>query len=56
MAVVKSTKIVVEEINSINGLQDFQKTQNMQNCAFRYKLDTNGKSLKVLIYKAKLTF
>jgi len=28
------------------------KIRNMHNSAFRYKLDTNGESLKTLIYKA----
>ena len=45
VAVVKSTKTVVVETNSINGLQDFLKTENMHNSAFRYKLDTSCKIL-----------
>ena len=56
MEVVRNTKIAVEEINNINGLQNFYKTQNMHNCAFRYKLDTSDKILKALIYKGKLIF
>ena len=56
VAVVKSIRTVAVEINSINGLQDFLKTENMHNSAFRYKLDVSNKIRKVLIYKEKLTF
>jgi len=44
VAVVRSIKIVAVKTNNINGLQNFYKTQNMHNFAFRYKLDTNGKN------------
>lgn len=50
MAVVRSIRIAAVKISNIKGLQDFTKTQNMHNCAFRYKLDTSGKILKALIY------
>ena len=45
VAVVKNIRIVAAEVNSINGLQDFLKTENMHNSAFRYKLDTSCKIL-----------
>ena len=44
VALVKNIKTVAVETNSINGLQDFLKTENMHNSAFRYKLDTNRKN------------
>ena len=56
VAVVRSIRTVAVKISSINDSRDFQKTQNMHNSASRYKLDTNGKNLKTLIYKAKLIF
>ena len=56
VAVVKNIRTVAVEISNIKGLQDFAKTQNMHNCAFRYKLDTSDKILKALIYKGKLIF
>ena len=45
VALVKNIKTVAVETNSINGLQDFLKTENMHNSAFRYKLDTSCKIL-----------
>jgi len=42
--VVKSIRTVVVETKNINGLQNFYKTQNMHNYAFRYKLDTSCQS------------
>ena len=54
--VVKSTRIVAVETNNINGLRDFTKSQNMNNSAFRYKLDTSDQTWKTLIYKAELEF
>lgn len=56
VAVVKNIRTVAVETNNTNGLRGFTKTQNMHNCAFRYKLDTNAKICKALIYKAKLIF
>ena len=47
VAVVRSIRIVVVEINSINDSRDFKKTQNMHNSAFRYKIDTNSKTENV---------
>ena len=44
MEVVKSIRTVVVETKNINGLQNFYKTQNMHNYAFRYKLDTSCQS------------
>lgn len=46
--VVRSIKTVAVKINNINGLQDFTKSQNMHNSAFRYKLDTSYKFMKSL--------
>ena len=40
----RNIKTVAVEISNINGLLDSTKAQNMQNCAFRYKLDTNSKN------------
>ena len=56
VAVVRNTKIAVVKISNTKELQDFTKTQNMHNCASRYKLDTSYKTCKVLIYKGKLIF
>ena len=56
VAVVKNIRTVAIETSNTKGLQDFLKTQNMCNCAFRYKLDTSGKILKALIYKEKHIF
>lgn len=56
VAVVKNIRTVAVETSNTKGLQDFLKTQNMCNCAFRYKLDTSGKILKALIYKEKHIF
>jgi len=53
VTVERSIRTVAVETNNINGLQDFTKSQNMHNSAFRYKLDTNGKTCKVLKYKEK---
>jgi len=38
---VKNIRIVAAETSNTKGLQDFAKTQNMHNSAFRYKLDTS---------------
>ena len=51
--VVRNIKIAVVETNNINGLRGFTKSQNMNNSAFRYKLDTSCKILYVLIYIGK---
>ena len=56
VAVVRNTKTVAVETNSINDFRNFGKTQNMHNSAFRYKLDTSGKNCKVLKNKAKRYF
>ena len=56
VAVVRNIRTVAVETSNTKGLQDFLKTQNMCNCAFRYKLDTSGKILKALIYKEKHIF
>ena len=56
VALVKSIRTVAVKVNNINGLQDFTKSQNMHNSAFRYKLDTSRKICKVLIYKSKHIF
>ena len=53
---VRNIRTVAVETSNTKGLQDFLKTQNMCNCAFRYKLDTSGKILKALIYKEKHIF
>ena len=53
VAVGRNIKIAAVKISNINGLRDFTKSQNMHNSAFRYKLDTNGKTFKVLKYKEK---
>ena len=47
VAVVKNIRTVAVETNNINELQDFEKTWNMHNSAFRYKLDTNSKTENV---------
>ena len=52
----KNIKTVAVENSNTKRLQDFVKTQDMHNCAFRYKLDTSYKNSKVLIYKEKRTF
>jgi len=44
VALVKNIRTVAAKTNSINGLLDFSKTQNMHNSAFRYKLQ-NLKSI-----------
>ena len=49
VAVVKNIRIAAAEVNSINGLQDFRKTQNMHNYVFRYKLDTSCKFIKSVL-------
>ena len=56
VAVVKNIRTVAVEINNINGLRDFTKTQNMHNYASRYKLDISCKISKALIYKGKHIF
>ena len=56
MAVVRNTKTVAVETNSINDFRNFGKTQNLHNSAFRYKLDTSGKNCKVLKNKEKRYF
>ena len=56
MAVVRSIRIAAVKANNINDLQDFTKSQNMHNSAFRYKLDTSGKNCKVLKDKEKRYF
>ena len=56
VAVERNIRTVAVKTNNINGLQGFTKSQNMHNSAFRYKLDTNGKTFKALKYKEKHIF
>jgi len=53
VAVAKNIRTATVKTSNINGSQGFAKSQNMHNSAFRYKLDTNGKTCKVLKYKEK---
>ena len=48
VAQVRNINNVVVNSSIYKGLRGFNKNQNMHNFAFRYKLDTSCKSIKIL--------